>query len=284
MSFLSFARQAICEENKKNWTKAFNLYTRAIELTSNLSSKIKLIARKANCLDLVGNHKEAEKLIRDLEVLFPNHPETYLQSALYFINIQNTKQAKIYLHQGIEQFPDYLEFYLTLAFILKETERSNESIEVLKKALMQEKLTNGKGGISRKDIWAELGNLYFERENYNSCLACMKKSLRMAEKELFSFYDILAICYLKLNDLTNALKYIDLHLCYYEEVDPEAYILKARIHCLLGEYEKAKQILLFVYSREGVLNLSNEELRDLSYFVQNGFLDNLENFSIDEDK
>lgn len=283
MSFLSLTRQAIRSEQDKNCAKAFNLYTKAIELTGDLPTKVKLSARKANCLESVGNHKEAEKLIEGLTAQYSDHPESYLQTALYFMKIQNHKLAKMYLREGIEIFPDFLEFYLTLSFLLRETERANESIDVLKKALMQERLTNGKGGISRKDIWAELGNLYFERGSYNSCLVCMKKSLRMEEKELFPFYDILALCHLKLDDPNNALNYIQLHLNYFEDIDPSAYIIKARIHSRLFDYENAEECLIQAYSKEGILRLNTEEMRDLSFFVQSGFFDSLENFSVDED-
>ena len=37
------------------------------------------------------------------------------------------------LNKGIEKISDYLELYLTLASLLKDTERANESIQVLKR-------------------------------------------------------------------------------------------------------------------------------------------------------
>jgi tetratricopeptide (TPR) repeat protein len=283
LSFLSITRLAIREEKDKNCARAFNLYSKALELTLDISSKVKLIARKGSCLESVGNHKEAEDLMLSLVDLYSDHPESYLQTALYFMKIQDFKLAKQYLRTGIEKFPEFLEFYLTLSYILRETERANESIEILKKALMQENLSNGKGGISRKDIWAELGNLYFERGSYNSCIVCLKKALRLEEKELFLFYDILSISHLKLGDPHSALNYINLHLQYFEERDPESYIIKARILSRLNDKEGAEENLLMAYNQEGVLTLKTEELRDFSSLVQDGFFESLENFIVEDE-
>ncbi|MCX7998428.1 MAG: hypothetical protein N3A69_05675 [Leptospiraceae bacterium] len=279
MNFFSITRKALQEEKKHNFTKAFNLFTKAQELTEEVKSKIKIQAHKGYCLNSVGNTKEAEELFCFLPIEY-KHPESFLQTALYFITIENFNQAKTYLKEGIEKFPEYLELYLTLAFILKETGRQNESIEVLKKALSQKRLSNGKGGISRKDIWVELGNLYFERGNLNSCIECLKKALRM-EDEIFMHYDLLALCYLKLDDLNRALEFIDRHLANFENTDAKDYILKARILSRMGNLEEAMQILKNIYELEGELKLKNEEMRDFSPLVRTGFFETLENYQIE---
>lgn len=280
MNFLSLTRKALNEQKDGNYTKAFNLFTKALELTKDIKVKIKIQARKGYCLNAVGNNLEAEELFRSLPEHYPEHPESFLQASLYFITIENFNQAKNYLKSGIQKFPEYLELYLTLAFILKVTGRQNESIEVLKKALSQEKLSNGKGGITRKDIWVELGNLYFERGNLNSCIACLKKALRM-EEEFFSHYDLLALCYLKLNDLNQALDYINLHLENFQNVDAKDYILKARILAQMGSLDEAMQMLEHVYETQGELKLNNEEFHDLGPLVRSGFFESFENYEVE---
>lgn len=280
MNFLSIARRAISEQKNGNYTKAFNLFTKALELTNDIKAKIKIQAHKGYCLNAVGNNVEAEELFCSLSEHYPEHPESFLQTSLYFITIENFNQAKNYLKNGIQKFPEYLELYLTLAFILKVTGRQNESIDVLKKALSQENLSHGRGGITRKDIWIELGNLYFERGNFNSCIACLKKALRM-EEELFSHYDLLALCYLKLNDLNQALSYINLHLENFQNFDPKDYILKARILAQMGKLDEAIQLLEHIYETQGELKLNNEEFRDLSPLVRSGFFESFENYEIE---
>ncbi len=280
MNFLSLTRKALREQKNANYTKAFNLFTKALELTNDVKVKIKIQAHKGYCLDAVGNHLEAEELFCSLPEEYSEHPESFLQTSLYFTTIENFNQAKQYLRDGIQKFPEYLELYLTLAFILKETGRKNESIDVLKKALLQEKLSNGRGGITRKDIWVELGNLYFERGNFNSCIACLKKALRM-EEEFFSHYDLLALCYLKLNDLNQALHFVNLHLNHVHDTDAKDYILKARILSRMGHLEDAMQLLQQVYEIMGELKLKNEEFRDFSPLVRSGFFESFENYEIE---
>ncbi|MDX1959223.1 MAG: tetratricopeptide repeat protein [Leptospiraceae bacterium] len=278
-----YLRQAILEERAGSYSRAFNTYSLAYKIAESSVLKIKIISKKSICLECVGNYSEARDLVEELIPSFPHEPESFLQTALFSIRRGRTKQAKQILNSAIEKFPEFLEFYLTLAYLYKETERSNESIQVLKKALMQENLSNGRGGIRRKDIWAELGNLYFERNNYNSCIMCMKKSLRLEEKgHPFLHYDTLAKSYLHIEDYVSALKYIDLHLTYFEERDPEDHILKARIHAKLGNLNLASSNLLEAYDREGFLRLKTQDMEDFSQLVKIGFFENIENVIIEE--
>ena len=186
MSFISSLRQALSEESMKHYSRAFNSYHKAISETQNPRTIARLTARKGWCQQYIGNQDQAIQIFTDL-AKNAIVPQAYLLTAIYYIKTDKLKSAKNMLNKGIEKFPDYLELYLTLASLLKDTERANESIQVLKKALAQEKLTRGKGGIERKDIWAELGNLYYERGSYNSCVVCLKRSLKMdLEKKIFA--------------------------------------------------------------------------------------------------
>jgi tetratricopeptide (TPR) repeat protein len=284
MSFFYFIKQAIQEEKKENFTKAFNLYQKAFEFSLSPKTQIKVAARKAWCQEHVGNHNMALEIFTKLPIEYPDHPESILESSIYYIKLNSLKQAKLLLKSGIDKFPYYLEFYLTLSYILRETNRANESIEILKKALVQPKLTNGRGGITRKDIWAELGNLYFLRGNYNSCIVSLKKSLRMEnDQKEFLYFDLIAKSYLKINDPYNALKFIDAHLDIFEDRDPDDYILKARAHCRLSELHLAASCILQAYNKEGYLNLKTEDMIDFSPLVQKGFFESLENVIIDEE-
>ena len=68
----------------------------------------------------------------------------------------------------------------------------------------------------------------------------------------------------------NALKYIDLHLSYFEDLDPEDFITKARAQ-RLGDHHLASANLLQAYDSDGILRLRTEEMADFSVLVQNGF-------------
>lgn len=279
MSFISILRQALYEESMKHYSRAFNSYNKAITLTKNPRTIARLTARKGWCQQYVGNQEQAQQTFSELAKT-AEVPEAYLLTAIYYLKTDKLKSAKNMLNKGIEKFPEYLELYLTLASLLKDTERANESIEVLKKALAQEKLTRGKGGIERKDIWAELGNLYFERGSYNSCIVCLKRSLKMGTEKDFLHYALISKSYLKLNDPLNALKYIDLHLSYFEDLDPEDFITKARAHARLGDNHLAGANLLQAYDSDGFLRLKTEEMADFSALVQSGFFTTLENLEV----
>ncbi|MCE9500553.1 MAG: tetratricopeptide repeat protein [Leptospira sp.] len=281
MEFLRITKRAIKADSGKQYARAFNLFQDAIKLTENTPAIIRIMGRQAWCLHFVWNHEDALALVNRILEEYPEHPVGYLINASFFVKINRAKTAKSILKKGLEKFPDQLELYLTLASILKDTERSNEAIDVLKRALSHEKLSRGRG-IERRDIWAELGSLYFERGDYNSSIACFKKGMRMGSEENFLHFDILALCYLKLNDSKNSLKYIDLHLHYFGDHYPEDFIIKARAHAKLGELPLATSNILHAYSFENSINLSSEDMIDFAPLIQSGFFNTLDKVDIDE--
>lgn len=281
MGFLSLGRQAIEQETQRDYTRAFNTFNQCLEFTSNENTTIKIRSRQAWCLHLVGNPQETENIFRDLEERFPSNPWTHILYAKYLIKTKKLKQSKALLEKATEQFPDNLEIYLTLASLLKDMERSNEAIQVLKKALNRENLTRGRG-ILRKDIWAELGSLFYQRGDYNSAISCLKKSLRMEVESNFLHFDLLALCYLLVGDPENTIYYLDKYSQYNEEIDPEILILKARAYSRLEQYPNASASLLQAYSYEDALTLTAEEMVDLAPLKQFGFLETLENLEVEE--
>lgn len=280
MPFFSLAKQAIQEEHLKNYAKAYNLYVDTEKSTTSPLVKIKIISKRAWCLEQVGNHTSAEELIKKIIILFHEYPEAYLQTALYYIKIKKFKLSKSVLRAGIELYPDSTDLYLTLAFILKETERWNESIDVLKKALLRENLSKAKHGIGKQDIWNELGHLYFERGNYNSSVACLKKAISL-NGNLMSCYSTLSKAYLHLDDPLSTLKYINQLLHKFDILDTDDYILKARAHARLKEYELAMDCLQIAYQENEALHLSTEDMIDFSNLIKNGLFDNFQNIEIE---
>jgi tetratricopeptide (TPR) repeat protein len=276
LNFFTFTKKALQDEKQKNFTKAYNLYVNSENTTNSIPVKIKLISKRAWCLEQVGNHESAVELIKSLTILYEGFSESFLLSALYFIKLKKFKQAKLYLHSGIEQFPDSTDLYLTLAFLLKETERWDESIQVLKKALSRDTLTKAKNGIGKQDIWNELGHLYFERGNYNSCVACLKKAISI-NGDLMSCYSTISKAYLNIEDPRSTIKYIDLLFQKFEFLDMDDYIIKARAHARLKEFPQAMECLQVAYEEGDSLFLKTEDMVDFSELVKNGFFDSFQN-------
>ncbi|PKA14466.1 MULTISPECIES: tetratricopeptide repeat protein [Leptospira] len=281
MGFRELIISAIHRERQREFTKAFNLYKESLNFTKNPKTVVKVKNRQAWCQYYIGNTRETLNLFQELQDRFSTHPESRLYYANYLIKVHNFKSAKKILTTAIEIFPDQLELYLTLASLLKDTDRSNEAIQVLKQALSQEKLSRGRG-IKRKDIWSELGYLYYQRGDYNSALASLKTAMRMDEEETFLHYDMIAQCYLKVSDHKNALKFIDLYIKYFGESDADILVVKARAHAQLQESHLACASLLQAYSMENGLKLSAEDMVDFGPLLQTGFFDTLENVEIDE--
>lgn len=280
-SFFSLIREAKLLEEEKEFTRAFNVYAESESHTTDESSLIKIKAKKAWCLYAVGNPKETESLFQDIIKNYPSHPLSITVYSRYLIKLKKFKSAKVLLQKSILYFPSYLENYLLLASLLKDMERSEEAIKVLKKALSQEHLSNGRG-IDRKDIWAELGSLYFSRGDFNSALVSLKKSLKMVEPEEFFYYDLLALCYLEAEDPENALISIRTHIQYCKEIDPETLIILARAHCRLGKLEEAANNLIQAYSIEDSLYLKAADFIDFAPLLRNGFFTTLENIEWEE--
>jgi tetratricopeptide (TPR) repeat protein len=279
--FIQTAKMAIQQERSKDYTRAFNTYNLAVELTRNPYTIIKIRSKQAWCLHHVGNPLETEKIFTKLIEDYSNHAWSFLLYAKYLIKTKRFKSARTLLQKSSENFPNNLEIYLTLASLLKDMERSNESITVLKTALSKEHLTNGRG-IRRKDIWAELGNLFFQRGDYNSAISALKKSLRMDTDENFLHYDILSICYLLVGDPENALYFLENYTKFYGELDPELLIIKARSHSRIKDFPNACAALLQAYSYEDRLTLDADDLFDLAPLKQLGFLETLENIEIED--
>ncbi|MCG9874472.1 MAG: tetratricopeptide repeat protein [Leptospiraceae bacterium] len=279
--FVDSTKIAINLERSKDFTRAFNAYQKALSLTQNQTTIIKIRSKQAWCLHQVGNPLETEKIYQDLLDEFPDNPWGSILYAKYLIKTRRWKAAKALLSLASKHFPDNLELYLTHASLLKDMERSNEAIEILKKALAQVSLTKGRG-IMRKDIWAELGSLFFQRGDYNSSISALKKSLLMDNESSFLHYDILGICYLLVGDHENCIHFIDKYIHYNGEIDTEILKIKARAHARAGVHHLATASLLQAYALEDRLNLDAEDMIDLAPLKQLGFLDTLENLEIEE--
>ncbi|MCZ8341863.1 MAG: tetratricopeptide repeat protein [Leptospira sp.] len=279
--FFSLIRDAKKLEESKEFTRAFNLYAESEKFTTSEPSLIKIKAKKAWCLYSVGNPGETENLFQEIIQNFENHPLSITVYSRYLIKLKRFKSARSILKKSLELFPTYLENYLLLASLLKDMERSDEAIEVLKSSLLQENLSHGRG-IEKKDIWAELGSLYFSRGDFNSALASLKQSLKLTKEEEFVYFDLLALCFLDAEDPENALESIKKHIKYCKEIDPETLIILARAHCRLGRLEEASNNLIQAYSIEDSLYLKAMDFLDFAPLLRNGFFTTLENIEWDE--
>ena len=259
----------------REYARAFNIFNRLQAQAKSPRAIIKCKNYMAWCLHNVGNPEESIQILNSLVSEWPDEPLPWLYNGIYYIKTDKIKSAKKCLQTGIEKFPDQLELYLTLASLHKDKERSDESIKVLKKALAQDKLSRGKG-IIRKDIWAELGSLYYNRGDYNSSLACLKKSMRMDFEENFLHYDLLAHCYIKLDDPRNCLDSIEKYLLYLGEIDQDILLLKSRALCKLDMCEEAEHTFLQAYSIEDCIELNNHELYDLALLQKKGVFTGLD--------
>ena len=231
-------------------------------------------------MEQVGNYEEARGIINKIQDEYRHVSYGYLYPALYYNKLKNYKLSKKILREGIENFPDSSDLYLTLAFILKETERWNESIKVLKSALSRSNLQRAKSGIEKQDIWNELGHLYYERGNYNSCIACLKKAIFM-KGDNFSCYGTIARAYLNVGDPGNSIRYLDLQYSRFQFLNSPDFITKARAYSRLKDYEEAERVLEMAYRETGTLILSSEEMVDFSELTKKGFFLKIENFEID---
>ncbi|GBF49540.1 tetratricopeptide repeat protein [Leptospira ryugenii] len=279
--FFSILRKAIRLERDREFTKAFNIFSEAESLSPNPQTKIKIRARMALCQNVLGNTKETELQFQKVMDDFADHPLSLDVYARFLIRIKKFKSAKSILNKGIFTFPHYLEFYLLLASLLKDMDRSEESIAILKQALSREDLSKAKG-INRKDIWAELGSLYYARADYNSALVCLRKSLAMGLESDFLHFELLALCYLELEDAESAIRSLESLVEYAGEIDPEILILFARAKCRLGLIEEAAQFLIQAYSYEDSLTLKGHEMNDFAPLLRNGFFTTLENVEWEE--
>lgn len=281
-AFFETIRKAKGFEEKKEFTRAFNLYAESEKFTSDIPSLIKIKSKMAWCQHSVGNPRETESQFQELLEKYPNHPLGITIYSKYLIKLKKLKNARIQLKKGIQLFPDYLEFYLILASLLKNMDRSEESIEILKEALSRETLSKGKG-IRISDIWSELGSLFFSRNDYNSALACFKKSRSLGSENEFLHFDILSRCYLELDDPENALKAIESFIIYQGDVSPETLIILSRAKCRLGYIEEASQHLIQAYSYEDSLTITGNEMIDFAPLLRNGFFTTLENIEWDDE-
>jgi tetratricopeptide (TPR) repeat protein len=279
--FLTQIRAAFHYESEKEFTKAFNLFANCEKLSKQPTVVIKIKARMAWCQHSVGNIIQTDAIFSEIRSSFTNEPLSFLVHSKYLIKLKKYKSAKELLKEGIIRFPAYLEFYLVLASLLKDMERAGESIEILKSALDQEVLTKGRG-IDRKDIWAELGSLYFKRGDFNSSLACLKKSLALCNSSDFLHYDLLANCYLEVDDTENAIRSLEAFIQYRGEVDAETLILLARAECRQGLIDEASRHLILAYSFHDSLYLKGNDMTDFAPLLRNGFFTTLENVELED--
>lgn len=208
------------------------------------------------CLIYLNKHDEGEEQFKKAIEIFIAH-DSYIEASKAYIEFTDRLMGQFEFEEALNYIAKAEEMYKKSAYrdMIYEIEmlylksyinsaigHTKETLEELDKAI---EITNESGTYYKTDeLYRMKSVIFFIEGKYEDFLYNIKKAMQFAEftenkANIGRIALNLCIYYINANDIQNAEKYIKI---YEDSGDRERflyYIQKAKIHYLMGEYEKA---------------------------------------------
>lgn len=261
--FAGILKKALRAFDSGEYTRAYNLFERALEREFSENVRIRIKFNQVNCQYNVGNLMESALLLESLILEFPENPLSWYSTARFQAALENADIAIDYLQQTIKKFPRFGEGYLALADLLKKKQMNEEAAIILNRMLFVNKVQPARG-VNTKDILAELAWIYYQRGSWEKSIMYLQQCKNMDSDENFLHYDLLARCYLKQNETLKAKECLDKYFLYDGMMFTDLLILYSRIHCRQGDIEEASYYFKKALFLDPGLELKGGEVLDLA--------------------
>ena len=275
-NFLGAAKKALHSFHNGEYTKAFNSFARLLDFNITPVTKIRIINCRIACQFNVGNLENCAIILNDMLTEFPQEPRAWYYAGKYHTLTHNQEKAIQCYHYAVSASPEFAEAHLALAEALKNSGQAAEAVLAMNRLLARfksEQPVTKARGIRQQDILAELASLHYTSGKYALCMASLEQSLNLSGEADFLHYELMAKCYLKLEQPVDALEKLEKYFMYNGMLHPDILILIARAQCRLGRLDEAALTFAQALSLAPDLVLEGEETADLLVLKQHADLD-----------
>ena len=276
---LQTLRQAHALYEEEKFARAYNLLSRLQKFPSSSVFLAKTIKLRLLCLLKVGNVVAATNLIETVEENHSNNAIINFTAAGFANHLGMFSSAQKLFKRAFKMQPDNIKYSLAYSQFLREYNRPNQAISVLVKTLRNHKKVDRKNVRTFAPLFIELAQLYSSNGNVKRSLVLLRQTSKTQTH--FSYFDLIADCYLHNSDYYNAIKFIKLHLEQWGENDPEALLIFAKGLTGMGYTDEAIQVLEKCRDIWGELVITAIDMKHLYPLLQNGSLSTLVNTVIE---
>lgn len=248
---------------EKKYEKALDYFIKAVNLKKDVQNYNNL----GKAYIKVGKAQQAQKSFEKAMNLDIKNPQTYINLALYYCDIEkDTKKQIHYLKQAIKINPKLAEPYYLIGNIYFDKGMYETSADYYRMATANDELYF--------DAFYALGSTLYKLQNYEEAYFVFEKSLNL-ELDNPKVYDYLAKSAVELKKFAEAQNYIEKEIMIQPNQD--IYLELAKILYLKGEYDKAITLL-----NTKVSNPKNAQMYNylgLCYYQKNDFGQAFVNFN-----
>jgi serine/threonine protein kinase/cytochrome c-type biogenesis protein CcmH/NrfG len=148
-------------------------------------------------LKLPGN---ATSAFKKALALAPQDPAVYYQLGMSAIEQNFYREAEGHFQDGLQINPDHALILIALGRLYIETNKSSAAISVLRQATQRDAML--------WEGWYELGRAHIKQKEWKFALSALERA-RQAGPAGIDVYNLMAMCYLKLNRKTDARSMVD---------------------------------------------------------------------------
>lgn len=263
----------------QEYTRAFNILSNVERMTTHLHLKSKIAHFKVQCLFQVGNIKSAIEYVESLLDFYPLSGQmNFLAATVYRRLDDRVKAGRLYLRCAC-LYPENTQYSLVYAQFLKESNRMEEAIGIIRKCLKTNKRHNKSPDSGIYFLYLELALVYHIMSHFERALILLNYCAQ--KNKDFPYYDLIADIYLKKNDFKTAKKYINLHMKLWGESDPEALFILSKVQVGLNKKDEAIQTLKKCCKIWGELVVTPVDMTYLFPLMQDGSLKKIPNLVLD---
>ena len=262
----------------QDYTRAFNMLSDVEKKTDNLHLKTKIANLKIQCLFQVGNVKSAVEYIEELTSIYPLSGQiNFLAASVYRKLGDLIKAGRLYL-RSVCLYPENTQYALVYSQFLKESNRTSEAIGIIRNSLKKQKEIGGSDS-GTYFLYLELALSYYLMGYFSRSLVFFTKCASSSKN--FPYYDLISEIYLKKNEPQKAKNFIEKHLNYWGEGDPDALFIYAKVLVSLNDKANAIKYLRKCEKLWGELVVTSGDMTHLFPLLQDGSLKKIKNLVLE---
>ena len=272
-------RKALKLFDEEKFTQSFNLLNSVERRTQHMHLIAKIANIKIRCLIQVGNVLAAKEYLETLLTIYPTSGKIAFMAANTYHKLEELNKANRLYLRCVCLYPANTQYALIFAQFLREINRPNETLGILKKCLRKNRMESARDHAGLHFLYMELGLTYYYANHYWRALILLTHTAELSQQ--FPYNDIIAEMLLKRKEYEKADHYLSLHLEDWTENDPEALYLQAKIYVALNRRKEAFQSLEKCEKLWGELVITAGDMAHLFPLMQDGSLKKLSNLVIE---
>lgn len=248
----------------KDYTEAINQFDQALNISKSSDLDMDILCYKGKALMNTGNYKEAAETYTKIIERFGEDAQILADRAYTYQKIGNYEEGLKDYDKAIELTKNKYEYYFGKYYLLQEMNKTDEAMEVLKRAeALEVKTKEDKYNLAKIHFYQELydqaltelsesfangfteayfyiGEIYSRKKDYSTAKYYYEKYMEAGGAVTAPIYNEIASCLIKTGEYEQAINYLDMGLkASYD--DTKRVLLKNQIIAYenIGDFENA---------------------------------------------